>query len=38
MHNLSRWLGWILHIAIIGTMVSAPFLVILLIIVILVLH
>lgn len=38
MNNLSRWLGWILHIAIIGTMVAAPFVVILLLITILVLH
>lgn len=38
MDNLSRWLSWILHIAIIGTMVAAPFLVILLVFVILFLH
>jgi hypothetical protein len=38
MNNISRWLGWILHIAIIGIMVSAPFFVLLLVIVILVLH
>ena len=38
MDSLARWLSGILHIAIIGTMVAAPILVVLLIIVILFLH
>jgi hypothetical protein len=38
MNNISRWLGWILHIAIIATMVAAPIAVIVLLVVILILH
>jgi hypothetical protein len=38
MDDLSRWLSSFLHIAIIGTMVAAPILIIALVVVILFLH